>query len=233
MHNTSVAQNQPYLEYANLSGREKLTTNYCVMEITHGSKWKEEKRLLLEWPSASLNQRRPQLKPRRGYLLTLSYDAGEICCDGRMQQRKETAEKSEPQNFRNRMSEFTKSQFKTSRRNRKRLPVSKPSRNTCTRTHLESTHPKTPAKTHRSQSYTHKHVHAKPVRISFRKKDDSLFLLKKKIRKTKVSWDTRSTYRKTEWVQILYIQNAKHPQSSMDATYPNEVQTTEPPTVPC
>ena len=37
MH-SSVVQNQPYLEYANQSGRESLTTNHCVMEITYGQK---------------------------------------------------------------------------------------------------------------------------------------------------------------------------------------------------
>ena len=32
----SVAQNQPYFEYANPSGGESLTPNPCVMEIKHG-----------------------------------------------------------------------------------------------------------------------------------------------------------------------------------------------------
>ena len=35
---SSVVQNQPYLEYANQSGRESLTTNYCVMEMKYGQK---------------------------------------------------------------------------------------------------------------------------------------------------------------------------------------------------
>ena len=39
MHNTSVVQNQPYLEYANLSGRERLTTNPSVMETKYHFKY--------------------------------------------------------------------------------------------------------------------------------------------------------------------------------------------------
>ena len=36
---SSVAQNQPYLEYANLSGRERLTTNPSVMETKYHFKY--------------------------------------------------------------------------------------------------------------------------------------------------------------------------------------------------